>query len=233
MTYHRDPALWIFGTVALAALIVSAPATFAIVSLYHNDTTMYGLAATIALVVILEAGTVASKLATLAVTSGRATLSAVTFAGLTINAVSNLAAGVTTAAANGLTGLPLWIGGVVYAALVPLLTYVMLSLFVRRVETLRGQRGTVATRVATTLEPVQEAVAVARALSAALAELQAPAALPVPVGRPADTATRGFTCRACGQSGFATLLEVKAHQQGGACVAAVSVAPQHVNGTGR
>lgn len=184
---YRDALLWVLGAIALTCLVVSAPATLGVVGLFHNDGTRYGVAASVALLVILEAGTVAAKLGTLMPGAPLRELQAVFVVGLLINGASNFIGGYRIGEARGLAGLALVVGAIVYAALVPGLTALMLHLFCERVRWLQQRpAASVERQVADALAPVLFVTAAHRALMREIDHLDAPA-LPAPTyARPAD-----------------------------------------------
>lgn len=206
-----DGPIIVFGLIAAAALVVSAPATYNLVAVYHSDGTAAGIAATVALLVILELGAVAAKLSTLWVREGRGWLHAFVFGALAVNTLSNWLHGGALAAAAGVGWFAAWVGALVYAAFLPALLFLMLHLICARVATLRGLSVTVEDEVAVTLLPVVRAAEVARQASAALASIVPVAALPEPQAsypRPEEVATPVAaqpvltlpeTCPACGE----------------------------------
>jgi hypothetical protein len=174
-----DGPITVYATIVAAGLIVSGPATYSLVARYHSDNTPLGIAATVALLVILEVGAVASKLATLWAPEARRWLVGFTVAALGVNTLSNWLHGAALATANGLGWFAAWAGALLYAALIPVLIYLMLSLIVQRVALHRGIERSTADEVALVLRPVLHAVAVAQQARLSLAEL-APPALPEP-----------------------------------------------------
>jgi len=175
-----DGPVTVYGLIVAAGLIVSGPATYSLVARYHSDNTALGIAATVALLVILEVGAVACKLATLWAPEARRWLIGFTVAALGVNTLSNWLHGAALATANGLGWFAAWVGALLYAALIPVLIYLMLSLIVQRVALLRGVQRTTADEVAMVLRPVLHAVAVAQQARQSLAELAPVAALPEP-----------------------------------------------------
>ena len=132
----RDPALWFFGAVAGAFLIVSVPATYAIVAPFHS-----GWVLTVAMLLALEVGAVGCKLAGLAVPRWSNWLNLLTVIMLLLTTVANYAAGSDalevaklppTLASWKAAGAG-WVFATIYAGLVPLFLYVFLSLVVKRV----------------------------------------------------------------------------------------------------
>lgn len=209
MTRKFDGPIAIYAIIGVAALIVSAPATYALVARYHSDGTPWGIAATVALLVILEAGAVASKLATIWAPEARRWLVGFCIAALGVNTLSNWLHGAALAAANGLGWLAAWGGALIYAAFLPALLYLMLSLIVQRVSLLRGIERTTADEVALVLRPVAHAVAVAQEAQRTLTSLVPHLALPEPqstyaraqlVDEPvvAQPAALPAACPACG-----------------------------------
>ena len=172
-----DGPIIVYSLIITGSLVVSAPATYSLVSLYHSDGTTIGIAATVALLVLLELGAVASKLATLWAPEARRVLIGFCVGALSINTLSNLIHGGIIATGNGLHWFAAWVGAAVYAAFLPLLIFLMLSLIIRRMELLRGIERSTADEVAIILRPVVQAVAVAQQARISLAEL-APPALP-------------------------------------------------------
>jgi len=145
------------------------------VAQYHSDGSALGIAATVALLVILEVGAVASKLATLWAPEARRWLIGFTLVALGVNTLSNWLHGAALATMNGMGWFAAWVGALLYAALIPALIYLMLSLIVQRVALLRGIERSTADEVALTLRPVLHAVAVAQQARLSLAELAPPA----------------------------------------------------------
>jgi hypothetical protein len=174
-----DGPIIVYSLIVAAGLIVSGPATYSLVARYHSDNTPLGIAATVALLVILEVGAVASKLATLWAPEARRWLIGFTVVALGVNTLSNWLHGAALATANGFGWFAAWVGALLYAALIPVLIYLMLSLIVQRVALHRGVERTTADEVAIVLRPVLHAVAVAQQARISLAEL-APPALPEP-----------------------------------------------------
>lgn len=135
--YHKDIGLWLFGAIAVACVVASAPATALQVARFHDSRTWPGLLAVVALVLLLEVGTIASKLARLAVPQAGILLEAFCILGLAVNAASNYAQAVLAASSSS-AGIWLYLGAIAYGAFPPVLAYAMLRLFVRRAQTLRG-----------------------------------------------------------------------------------------------
>ena len=175
-----DGPIVTYGVIGLAALVVSAPATYALVARYHSDGSYIGIAATVALLIILEAGAVASKLATIWAPEARRWLVGFCIAALGVNTLSNWLHGAALATANGLGWLAAWGGALIYASFLPALLYLMLSLIVARVGLLRGVERTTQDEVALTLRPVVHAVAVAHEAQRSLRTLLPTPALPEP-----------------------------------------------------
>jgi hypothetical protein len=203
---QADWPVMLFALIILAALAVSAPATYNLVALYHNDGTTIGVVASVALLVILELGAVASKLATLWVRSGGRILDGFTVAALVINTLSNFVHGGLIAADRGLHWLAAWGGALIYAALLPALVYLMLHLLVERVRTLRGLERTVGEQVAELLQPVALATETAAQAQRMLAALTPTLALPEPQAtsypreaeRPQPVLVPQIACPQCG-----------------------------------
>jgi hypothetical protein len=133
----------------------------------------------VALLLILEAGAVAAKLATLWAREGRTALLSFVWFALGVNTLSNLIHGGALATANGLHWLAAWGGALVYAAFLPGLIYLMLHLICLRVERLRGIERTVGDEVMQMLRPMTLAAEVMRQAGLSLASIShAPAQLP-------------------------------------------------------
>jgi hypothetical protein len=175
-----DGPIIVYSLIVAAGLIVSGPATYSLVARYHSDNTPLGIAATVALLVILEVGAVASKLATLWAPEARRWLIGFTVVALGVNTLSNWLHGAALATANGLGWFAAWAGALLYAALIPVLIYLMLSLIVQRVALHQGIERTTADEVAIVLRPVAHAVAVAAEAQRTLASLVPLPALPEP-----------------------------------------------------
>jgi hypothetical protein len=146
--YQRDPALWFFGSTALAFLIVSIPATYAIVAPFHN-----GWVLTVAMLLALEVGAVGCKLAGLAVPSWSKGLNLLTIMLLLLTTIANYAAGSDALAVAKLPPTLAswkaegwgWAFATIYAGIVPLFLFVFLSLAVRRVVQLQIHAGSTLT----------------------------------------------------------------------------------------
>src|SRR5579859_59922 len=176
--YLTDLGVWLFGSLAIAALAVSWPATFAFVQAVHSDGSTPGLIAAIALLVILELGAVTAKLATLAVPDASRALNVFTYAFLAMTTLANLIHGAATfAAARDLDPalaavrnhpVGFWLVCIGYAGTIPFLIGASLQLLVRRCETLRGERSDAARQVAAAMQPMRIATAYVQELHAAL-----------------------------------------------------------------
>lgn len=169
---RKDVGLWVFGVIAAACLVVSAPATYRLVALYHSDGTALGIISSVSLLIVLEIGAVAAKLATLWVTTGRRWLLGFVVGALGVNTLSNFLHGVALAGASGLSPWVTWPGALLYAAAIPALLYLMLHLFCERVRALRGTpQPEVAERAALIIAPVVQAVEVATQVQRSLGQL--------------------------------------------------------------
>ena len=200
-----DWLIVVYGLLTLAALVVSAPATYRVVAAYHSDGTPLGIASAVALLVILEAGAVMAKLATLWAPRNRGALLAFTLGALAVNTLSNWIYGGLTAGANGLHWIAAWAGALLYAAALPAVIYLFLHLTCERVAELRGVQRTVSEEVTRILQPVTHAVEVARQAGAALSTIAPAPALPAPqetYARPEQVPTPApalpSACPACG-----------------------------------
>jgi hypothetical protein len=224
-----DGPLVAYSLLGLAALIVSAPATYNLVAIYHSDGSSVGIAATVALLLILEGGAVASKLATLWASEARRWLVGFTLFALGVNTLSNLIHGGVVATDNGLPWLAAWGGALVYAAFLPALLYLMLHLICVRVTVLRGIERSTADEVALVLRPVAHAVAVAAEAQRTLGSLVPTLALPEPQATYAraqaveqteaaqPVATPITACDACGESATPMQLRTAAQHGGWRC----------------
>jgi DNA-binding transcriptional regulator YiaG len=129
-----DPALWFFGTVALACLTVSIPATSAAMRLFHG--VGWGLAA----VVVFEIGAVGAELATIAIPQWRKRLMLLTIVLLLATTGTNYAHGADEFAKAALprtyqsiavAGYG-WLLATVAAGMFPALLFVFLTAFTAR-----------------------------------------------------------------------------------------------------
>lgn len=220
-----DIPLVLFSVITLAALVVSAPASYNLIALYHSDGSTAGVVATWALLLILEVGAVAAKLATLWVRQGGRALHTLVVFALGVNTLSNWAHGGTIAQTQGMHWASAWIGALVYAAFLPGLIYLMLTLICGRVEHIRGDDVTIADEAATLLRPVAHAVALANATQRTLAQLQ-PAALALPeqatYARPAEQRSQPVlmpqeACPMCGEAASKMQLRTAAQHSGWRC----------------
>lgn len=224
-----DGPIVIYALIVAAGLVVSGPATYALVARYHSDGTAIGIAATVALLVILEVGAVVSKLATLWAPEAQRPLVAFTLGALGVNTLSNWLHGAALAQADGMPWLAAWAGALLYAAAVPALVFLMLSLIVRRVALLRGIERSTADEVALVLRPVAHAVAVAAEAQRSLASLnpapllmepQATYARAQQVAEPEaaqPVPTRITACDACGEMATPMQLRTAAQHGGWRC----------------
>ncbi len=229
MKHRLDGPIVGYSLLGVAALIVSAPATYNLVSLYHSDGSTIGVVATVALLVILEAGAVAAKLATLWATEGKRWLLGFTFAALGVNTLSNLIHGGAVASANGLPWLAAWGGALLYAAFLPVLIYMAMHLICVRVARLRGMERSVSEEVSSILLPVAHAVEVARQAQRSLASLQPAPALMEPqasypraeqVATPEaahPALTPSDECHGCGTKATKMQLRTAAQHNGWVC----------------
>lgn len=184
MRYLKDFPIILFGLIIFAALAVSSPATYNVVSRFHNDGSAIGAVATVALLVILELGAVAAKLATPWARQAAPWLIAYCVTALGINTISNWIYGALLASASGLHWAGAWLGALLYAALAPALIYLMLHLIVQRIVMIQGVQRQMHEEVAIILRPVVQAVELASQAQRSLAQLQ-PLALPEPAKEPA------------------------------------------------
>lgn len=200
---YRDALVWVLGLIALACLVVSAPATRAIVGLFHDDGTLYGVAASWALLVVLEAGTVAAKLGTLMPGAPMVTLHRVFAIGLLINGASNFIGGYQIGQGRGIEGLALVVGAIVYAALVPGLTALMLHLLCERVRWLQQRPpATVEAQVSAALAPAMFVVSAHRALVREIGQIDASPTLPaLTMARPTERYPAPAMVRECPECG--------------------------------
>lgn len=184
---QRDIGVWAFGGLALAALLVSMPQTYAIMARYHARDQI-GTIQAVASLVVFEAGAVISKLATLLFPQWRGRLTALQFALLAFVAGANAFA--TTAAAPA----DEQIQALFFAGLLPFFQALFLALCVARIKALHVARlaaqeahqPTQAERLSQALAEAQE-----RAFTALLGQVEQhitiapvlPPALPAPIAR--------------------------------------------------
>lgn len=223
MKLHNDGFLWFYAVIGLAACAASAPATFAMVLPFHRaasaDMAAWApIASGLAWVLLLEVGTIAAKLATVFVPSGRGWLQFFCVAGLVVNGVSNYLHAYATAATWGIKDAGLYVGAFLYGAWAPAIVYLMLSLLCARLVILRGPQYLATQQVTAVLQPVESLVTQYNGLMAAIASLRpAPVSAPVSAlpavqtfARPAehrqavavsDTgAAASYVCKRCGAS---------------------------------
>lgn len=155
-TAARDLGVIAFGLLAIAALLVSMPATYDIMSRYHTHDEI-GATQAVASLIVFELGAIISKLATLLFPWWKGRLTTLQIALLLFVAGANALA--TTAAAP--TGETLQ--AIAFAGLLPFFQAVFLALCVARVKALQLAR----LEAQATREPTQ-----AERLAAALAEQQ-------------------------------------------------------------
>lgn len=141
MNLLRDPKFTFFAAGAALALIISAPNTYQMAAPLHSDGSWFGVALTIALVVLLEAGAVGAEIAGVRLLCWL--LLGLTFA-------ANAAIGSVYLDNADLTKLPSllsvrtsgrgWLLVLGYAAIVPVLLYTFLHYAIKRAQELAGQR---------------------------------------------------------------------------------------------
>lgn len=210
---RNDSRLLFFTSGAALALIISAPNTYQMAAPLHSDGSWFGVALTIALVLLLEAGAVGAEIA-------RVRWLCWALLGLTFAA--NAAIGSVYLDRADLSALPSllavreggygWLLVLGYAAIVPVLLYTFLHYAIARAQELAGQRS-----------PAQElAEQVADRVIAILPAVQ-PLALPAqPIydapreQRTAALVTPDFTCDVCGQD--ASAMQRRTAKQHGAWV---------------
>lgn len=136
----KDKALIFFGLAALACLLVSLPATFKAMELFHGK---MGAAATF----VFEIGAVGAELATLAIPQWRKRLLVLTVTLLILTTGGNYALGVDhfgTAADIGPTYAAIraagagWLLAILSSAIFPALLFVFLTAFTARYRMVRG-----------------------------------------------------------------------------------------------
>lgn len=225
----------VYSLLTLAALVVSAPATYRIVAAYHSDGTPLGIASAVAMLVILEVGAVMAKLATLWTPRNHAYLIGFTIGALVINTLSNWIHGGLTASANGIAWVAAWGGALLYAAMLPGLIYLFLHLTCDRVAEMRGIQRTTADEVARILQPVDHAVEVARQAQQRLAMLAPAPMLPEPqaIYARAQAATNPeaaqpvlmpqIECHVCGHKASEMQLRTAKQHSGWRCSCGVKV----------
>lgn len=127
----KDGRFWFYTIGASLALLVSAPATFAVVAPFHGGATSFGLVLSVALVVLLEAGAVGAKI------SGVNWLCIALLVGTVFanyasgNDYFKVAALPPTLASWRLAGAG-WLMVLIYAASVPVLLYTFLGFAIAR-----------------------------------------------------------------------------------------------------
>jgi len=184
-----DLVFWFTAMTAAAGLIVSAPATFAIVRRYHDDGSQVGFIASVALVAVLELATTAAKFAAVLGYVGpgqRRALGLFCLAGLGVNAASNAANAMRIAAQYGDSGIGLWVGATVYAALISVVIYLMLHLCAHRVAELRSAAHGGRLEVERAIEPVRVMVAQAAGIMRELDVLRVQDAPPAQIAAQVD-----------------------------------------------
>ncbi len=152
----RDIGVIMFGILAIAALLVSMPATYDIMSRYHRHDEI-GLTQAVASLIVFELGAIISKLATLLFPWWKGRLTTLQIALLLFVAGANALA--TTAAAPAGETLQAFL----FAGMLPFFQFVFLALCVARVKALHVVR----LSAELVREPTQ-----AERLQAALAEQQ-------------------------------------------------------------
>jgi hypothetical protein len=147
----RDAPLWFFASIAVLFVVVSAPATYVVVSAFHGGDHVFGIILSAAMLIALEAGAVGCKLSTL-VMDGRywkIGLNSLTVLLLFLTTAANYAYGADFFLQNPELSptLMAWrnsdwasVAIAVYAGIVPLLLFVFLSLTVERWKYLHQQQ---------------------------------------------------------------------------------------------
>lgn len=187
----RDLYFWFFATGALLALVVSAPATYAIVSPFHSSGDRWGIGLSVAFVLLLELGAIGAKI------SGVNWLCVLL---LIFTIFANFAAGndhlsraslPPTLEAWRSAGFG-WVMVLIYAANVPALLYTFLHFAVKRARQILafGRGGDSVTLEVRALAREVRALADSQALASMARE--APEVFPA--------ATRAYVCPHCGAS---------------------------------
>jgi hypothetical protein len=143
---RNDPPLVLFGLTIVLLVVVSAPATYGVISQFHGSGSWFGVFLSVALLVALEVSAVGCKLSVALVPQWRWWLNSLTVVLLLLTTVANYAVGydyfitatdpgptLTAWKAAGYAPLLAWI----FAGLVPTLLFVFLTLFTERVKTLQ------------------------------------------------------------------------------------------------
>jgi hypothetical protein len=192
----KDGRFWFYTAGASLALLVSAPATFAVVSPFHGGTTEFGLVLSVALVLLLEAGAVGAKI------SGVNWLCVALLVGTVF---ANYASGNDYFKASALpptlrswreAGYG-WLMVLVYAASVPVLLYTFLSFAIARYKELgAATEPTHALDVVRVLQREIDALHTAAQLNG-LVLPRAPEQIALPEPRAVDDVVR-FVCPHCG-----------------------------------
>jgi hypothetical protein len=143
---RNDPPLVLFGLTVVLLVVVSAPATYSVISQFHGAGNWFGILLSLAFLVSLEVSAVGCKLSVALVPQWRWWLNSLTVLLLLLTTVANYAVGYdyfVTATDPGPT-LTAWreagytpLLALVFAGLVPTLLFVFLTLFTARVKTLQ------------------------------------------------------------------------------------------------
>jgi hypothetical protein len=157
MKLHRDGLIRLYVLAVVLAFAASWPATYTAISRFHGGD-WFGLVSNTAILVLLEGGAIAAAVAAVFARDGRDWLIGYKWAAVGATALANGVSGYAYGAASGLSGLALWGGCLVYAAMVSAVLALALHLLVGRVRFLK-QLPPVAVerRVAQMLAPLQEA----------------------------------------------------------------------------
>lgn len=191
-TTYRDPALLFFGGAALLLLLVSMPATYAMVAPFHaGNGDRAGIVLALATLLAFEVGAVGCKLVTLAIPTWNGRMNVLTIILLLLTTIANYANGYDLFASATLNPTLAsiraagygWLVATVYSATVPILLFVFLSATVARAKHLHASTPA-GTPTATLTARRDEALI--SALNALAARLSGDSAAPAPALPPAS-----------------------------------------------
>jgi hypothetical protein len=160
---YADGIIFFCSFISLACAATSGPATFNFTSLFHQDGSMIGLIAGIAFFLVLETGAIGSKLATIWVEDMTTELNALCIFLLSLVVMANFFSGEAVFGQAQLSAEISWIREVtwtryiavgIFAALVPIIQWIFLSILVKRVKKLRGDSSYITRQVESLMQPV-------------------------------------------------------------------------------
>lgn len=145
MNYRNDPALVFFASASGLLLLVSMPATYAVVAPFHSSGDWLGIGLALATLLAFEVGAIGCKLVTLAIPKWGLRMNLLTIVLLSLTTVANYSHGYdlfsqaslapTLATIRNAGYAPLVAS--VYSATIPILLFVFLSATVARVKQLQ------------------------------------------------------------------------------------------------